>query len=617
MRLRLFIPLFTVGLSAALSWIGCGGSNSSSSNLSCGPGTTQQGSECVVSDASMAGDAPSGKGEAGSDGAPALPPTFGGVTSVAPASTTSLLVTWNPGADPSNPAAPLRYYVYVGPASMPLSYDTPTVMSGLNATSAIVGGLTTGTAYSVGVRAIDGAGLQDANTVVLPGTPAADTMPPTFAGLATAMPGGSGQVALTWPAASDDTTAAAGISYLVYMGEASIDSDASTAEDLSDPVLVTAPGATSATVSRLGDPSVTRYFIVRARDASGNVDSNLMEQSSAPGADTVAPVFSGCGAATNVQAIVIAVSWTGATDDVSDPPNITYDIYASKTSGSYDFTKPFAVVKGQTEAVLKELDPQSQYYFVCRAKDEAGNEDQNLVEVTAKTGTNPIPPTFGGITSFTPDPVNRTATLGWDPGVDMSGSGRPLVYDVYIANTAGGEDYNQPPFTTSAGGAMGMTVTNLPSNSPIYMVVRARDGDGNHDTSSPPVEKNMVTDVSFALDVQTIFTMDCGVVGCHVPGSPTGGLVLYPGFAYGNIVNVAAPEASKFTLDGGIVNYVTPFDPDDSFLNIKVNSTLYAQITGAGHSIGSQMPAPSTGSSLNTTELNDIALWITQGALNN
>jgi hypothetical protein len=133
----------------------------------------------------------------------------------------------------------------------------------------------------------------------------------------------------------------------------------------------------------------------------------------------------------------------------------------------------------------------------------------------------------------------------------------------------------------------------------------------------------MMTDVSFALDIQTIFANDCGVVGCHVPGSPTGGLILAPGFAYNQIVNVAALEGSKVPFDGGVgVNYVTPYDPNDSFLNMKVNATLYSYVTGAppnglGQKIGVQMPAPSTGSSLSPTELNNIALWIAQGANNN
>jgi hypothetical protein len=578
-------------------------------------GTEQKGNECVaaVVDASTS-DAPvSGEGGMTNN----APPTFAGVTAVAPASATSLLAVWNPGTDPTNPGAPLRYNVYFGPSSQPLAYTQP-LATAPNAVSLLIGDLTTGTEYKVGVRAVNGSGQEEKNTVVLTATPATDTAPPTFQGLVTAAPGGSGAVKLSWVAATDDKTPSEAISYLVYESETPIDSETGPAEDFSNPILVTPPGATSATVTRLVDSTVPRYFIVRARDGSGNTDSNTVEKSSNPGPDTVPPVFAGCAAATKVQALTIADSWAAATDDVSDPSNLTYDIYSSKTSGKYDFTTPFAVVKGQTEAVITSLQPLTQYFFVCRAKDEAGNEDQNTVEVTATTGKNPNPPTFMGIATLTPDAVHRSAALTWNAGVDKSGSGVPLVYDVYISTMPGGENYNLPPFATSAGGATSLTVTNLPSNSTVYVVVRARDGDGNHDTTNPPVEKSMLTDVSFALDIQTIFAHDCGVVGCHVPGSPTGGLVLAQGFAYDAIVNIPAPEAMSFQLDGGVVNYVTPGDPGDSFLNIKVNAVLFQAVkTATGKNLGNQMPAPSTGSTLSPTELNEIALWISQGANNN
>ncbi len=609
----LLLPSFAVAMTGWMLSLGCG-SSKSSSGLSCGSGTEQRGNECVVVADAMAADASNGDG-----GTTSTLPEFAGVTGVAPASTTSLFVVWSPGKVPANPAAPLRYPGSAGPASKPRAYGSPAATTGAGATSAEIGELTTGTEYSVAVRAVNSAGLEDTNTVVLKGTPAADMTAPTFAGLVSASPGGSGAVALSWAPATDDTTPSQAITYLVFESDTSSANETGPAEDFTSPVLVTPPGATTATVRRLVDATKTRYFIVRARDASGNVDSNVIEKSSVPGPDVVPPAFEGCAAATNVQALTIAASWSAATDDVSDPPDITYDIYKSTVSGTYDFTTPFAVVTGQTEAVMPELQPLTQYFFVCRAKDQAGNEDQNTVEVTATTGKNPVPPTFGGITGIVPDPVNRTAMLTWAAATDNSGSGAPLVYDVYIATTAGGENYNRPPFVTSPGGATGMTVTNLPSNATIYLVVRARDGDGNHDVSSPPVEKSMMTDVSFALDIQTLFADDCGVVGCHVPGSPTGGLILAPGFAYKNIVGVAALEAGSFTLDGGTVNYVTPFDPNESYLNMKVNPTLYASYKAQTPPkvIGSQMPAQSTGSILTPPELSAIALWISQGALNN
>ncbi|HEY6462635.1 MAG TPA: hypothetical protein VIY73_20845, partial [Polyangiaceae bacterium] len=172
---------------------------------------------------------------------------------------------------------------------------------------------------------------------------------------------------------------------------------------------------------------------------------------------------------------------------------------------------------------------------------------------------------------------------------------------------------------TSAAGVTSMNVSGLPSNTTVYVVVRARDASGNHDGNL--VEKSMATNASFSLDVQAVLTNDCGVVGCHVPGNPTGGLILAPGFAYAQIVDVPAGEMNGIQLDGGTVNYITPGDPDDSYLNIKINAgllaALKASLGAAGGRTGNQMPAPSTGSTLTTTELAAIATWIQQGAPNN
>jgi hypothetical protein len=597
----------------------CG--KSSGSGLTCGSGTRQQGNDCVaVADGGGEDDAGSpGVDAAGdvttdasADGGPASGPTFAGITAVAPVSATELLATWKPGSDAAGTSA-LRYRLYVAPSGESLSYATPAVQTAAGAVSAVLVGLQTNAAYVVGVRAVDPAGNEDENAVTMTGSTAADTMPPTFGGLTGAVPSGSGAIQLSWSPATDDLSPAAALTYLVYEGTAA------GGEDFSSPALVSGPGATSVEVTRLGTATQDRFFVVRARDAAGNVDTNAVELSSKPSPDTVPPQFSGCAAAVNAQAVTLAVSWAPAFDDVSDPPEITYDIYASTTPGTYDFTRPFAVVKGVDVASIPALQPSTRYSFVCRAKDEAGNEDTNLVEVSAQTGANPTPPTFAGITSLTGDPVARTATLGWSPATDPSTPQSAIVYDVYVAETSGGEAFSKPPFATSAAGATSTTVSGLPSNTTVYVVVRARDASGNHDGNL--VEKSMATNASFSLDVQSVLTKDCGVVGCHVPGNPTGGLILAPGFAYAQIVDVPAGEMNGVQLDGGTVNYITPGDPADSYLNIKINAgllaALKASLGAAGGRTGSQMPAPSTGSTLTTSELTAIATWIQQGAPNN
>ena len=255
-------------------------------------------------------------------------------------------------------------------------------------------------------------------------------------------------------------------------------------EDFSTPTLTTGPGATSASVTRLPDATKARFFVVRARDAAGNIDTNTKELSAEPAPDVTAPVFGGCTSATTLQAITIGVSWTAATDDVSEPVNMTYDVFESTSAGVFDFTKPFATVHGADTVVLPSLMTSTTYYFVCRAKDEAGNEDDNTVEVTATTGSNPVPPVFAGIT------CRRSWAIRWV--ARRRSRGRPrstarrrqqMVYDVYESQTMGGEDFTKPPAVTSSPGALTITLTGLPPNTTTYFIVRARDLDGNRDSN--------------------------------------------------------------------------------------------------------------------------------------
>jgi hypothetical protein len=106
-----------------------------------------------------------------------------------------------------------------------------------------------------------------------------DHTPPTFAGLksaTTCVPGpvGGGRTTsytLRWDAATDNFSPSSTIVYLVYQA------NAPGAEDLSKPTYTTAAGATSfATPPLPADKPV--YFVVRARDRAGNIDSNTVER---------------------------------------------------------------------------------------------------------------------------------------------------------------------------------------------------------------------------------------------------------------------------------------------------------------------------------------------------
>lgn len=106
--------------------------------------------------------------------------------------------------------------------------------------------------------------------------------------------------------------------------------------------------------------------------------------------------------------------------------------------------------------------------------------------------------------------------------------------------------------------------------------------------------------VSFANDVQPIFTTSCVNAGCHPGGGAP--FSLQSGQSYGNLVGVAQ------TSSPGCSSLQFRVDP-----NSASNSVLYQRINGS--SCGSRMPLG--GGSLPTAEINRIRDWINQGALNN
>lgn len=101
-------------------------------------------------------------------------------------------------------------------------------------------------------------------------------------------------------------------------------------------------------------------------------------------------------------------------------------------------------------------------------------------------------------------------------------------------------------------------------------------------------------EVSFANDIQPIFTTRCSISGCHVSPSPAAGLVLTAGSSYANLVNV---PTQIFTP--GV--RITPNDTDASVLYLLVSSGTM----------------PATGSPLTTAQIDAIREWIESGAPNN
>ncbi len=214
-----------------------------------------------------------------------------------------------------------------------------------------------------------------------PGCDGLDEEAPSFAGAgsATALPSA---IRIDWEAASDNRSPPGEIVYLVY------EAQTSGGQDLAQPSYTTAPGATSWTAGGL-PLSTTFYYVVRARDALGNTDDNTVEVSATTPAtgDETAPTFAGLESATASGSSSALLSWQPATDDVTPADDIVYHVYAAEAAGAQDFGQPVSTTPpGAVEAFVTGLSPATEYYFVVRAEDGAGNEEQNTVEVAVTTG---------------------------------------------------------------------------------------------------------------------------------------------------------------------------------------------------------------------------------------
>jgi hypothetical protein len=101
-----------------------------------------------------------------------------------------------------------------------------------------------------------------------------------------------------------------------------------------------------------------------------------------------------------------------------------------------------------------------------------------------------VPPKFAGLKSATtciPGPIGPESTssyhLTWDAATDNVTPPSQIVYNVYQATKAGGEEFSKPTYTT-APGVTSFDTPHLPSDKTFYFVVRARDQAGNEDSNT-------------------------------------------------------------------------------------------------------------------------------------
>lgn len=404
-------------------------------------------------------------------------PDFGGLVSATGNGFTGIDLAWTTATDNQSASSDIVYLIYMSTTSGGEDFTTPSFTTSSGATTYTATGLDPSINYYFVVRARDKMGNVDGNIVEYFATP--DITPPTFIGLASANTISTTQIDLDWTAtaATDDVTTSSNIEYLIYV------SLTLGGENFTIPSFITSPGATTYSVTGL-NPTTDYYFVVRARDEAGNVDSNIVEYlaTTLTPTDVTLPTFGGLDTATaSTTTLEIDLSWTAATDDTSASANITYLVYTSTASGGQNFAVPdFTTSAGVTTYTITGLQSATEYFIVVRARDEAGNVDTNTIERSAVT-PDTQPPAFGGVAGATAISSSQI-DISWTAATDDLSASANIVYLVYMSTTSGGQNFGTANYTTVPG-AVTYSVTGLLSSTTYYFVVRAVDEAGNIDTN--------------------------------------------------------------------------------------------------------------------------------------
>lgn len=304
-------------------------------------------------------------------------PTFAGLKAAAPDGNAGVKLTWDPATDDFTPAEALVYDVYAGRSKTGLVKLATTLPGDTTISFPQLGN--PGEQFFFAARARDVAGNTSAEVPPLQSALGPDATPPAFEGCDTVTPIGSRSATVTWRPASDNATPLAELSYEIYL------SKTAGGHDLAAAPAKTVTAATSVTLTDL-DAASTYFVLCKARDAAKNLDANKNEKTVQTGSDVTGPTFAGLkNAQFDKQKRTVTLEWDPATDDQTAASAIVYDVYESKTTGTFDFDSPRASsLPGATSVSITDLASRSTLYWVVRARDLAGNHDTNLIE---KTGT--------------------------------------------------------------------------------------------------------------------------------------------------------------------------------------------------------------------------------------
>lgn len=415
------------------------------------------------------------------------PPTFAGATGAEVLGERKIRVSWEPASDDHTPEAQIAYRVYRSRESGAQDFEGSkrcgtltaqggqgeptdpcyiTAPAGADGATFVDG--VPGLDFYYVARAIDDQGQEDDNDVEVSAR-STDESPPEFGGVRAVEVAGSTSISISWGEAYDKPVPADQLIYHVYVA-----ADRQPDPDADDPILTTDPGVRSVVVGDL-TPLTTYFVLVRVEDPDENVDDNT-RVIGVTTPEGIAPTFDGLKFA-QADGTSIRLFWIPATDNVTEPENIIYDIWESLNSRRQNFDAPpsYSTDPGVASWLITDLEPGTAYYYVVRARDAAGNRDDNTTEKSQRTGGIPdnAPPEFAGVSAIVPlTPSSLEVT--WGP------SNEPVEYLVYVGD-APGVDLTTPTTVTRQ---RTTSIIGLTPETTRYVVVRARDLAGNIDDNT-------------------------------------------------------------------------------------------------------------------------------------
>jgi len=527
-------------------------------------------------------------------------PDFAGVVGAIVQGPGQVLVQWKAAGDEQTPSHQIRYRIYASP-DPELVFENLVDESAAGATSSEILVDSTEGVLWIGVRAVDAADNESENSKIA-GTEIPENEAPTFAGLSAAS-SVEEAVELSWSPGVDNATASRDMRYAIFWSERS------GGQDLSRPSLVTEPGVTSWTVSGL-EGGTSYYFVVRALDAAGNTDDNTVQhEAETSPADVEPPVFDGVASLTSASPKTLTLLWDAASDASTASRDMVYEVFASGSAGGQRFATPTATTpRGASEMELVGLSPDTEYFVVVRARDEAGNVDSNVVELSAKTGsltTDTAPPTLEGVVRAALVPSDPSLLLvSWTGASDVTSPPEELRGHVCIgaqASDCEGDEFFENYNGVSAFGASSYFAKGLAPRTSYFAAIRLEDIAGNMSPQGSVAAGRTAT--SFSADVKPIIEARCNQ--CHA-------------YTYGTLVNI-------FEQD-----YIDPIYGELFLVDTTsaVESYFIRKLREAGDTLspfGVDSPAdyagvrmPSDGSDFLEPEVEQVFIdWIDQGAFLN